>query len=53
LNVRGGLPVRNGLAGLFVEGNMLIRTFQYLLIAAGFSACMLFMLALAVTEPLT
>lgn len=31
---------------------MLIRTFQYLLIATGFSACMFFMLVLAVTEPL-
>jgi hypothetical protein len=47
------MPARKRAAGLFVEGNMLIRTFQYLLIAAGFSACMLFMFALAVTEPLT
>lgn len=31
---------------------MLLKTFQYTLIAAGFSACMLFMLLLAMTEPL-
>lgn len=36
---------------LFGE-SMLLKTFQYIAIAAGFSACMLFMLLLALTEPL-
>jgi hypothetical protein len=40
-------------AVLFDEGIMVLKTFQYLLIGAGFSACMVFMLALAITEPLT
>lgn len=31
---------------------MLLKTFQYIAIAAGFSVCMLFMLLLALTEPL-
>lgn len=40
-------------AVLFVEGFIMLKAFQYLLIGAGFSACMLFVLALAITEPLT
>ncbi|EIJ46796.1 hypothetical protein GWL_10360 [Herbaspirillum sp. GW103] len=34
------------------EGNILLKTFQYLIIGAGFSVWMLFMLALALTDPL-
>ena len=35
-------------AVLFVEGFIMLKTLQYLLIGAGFSACMLFVLALAI-----
>ncbi len=36
----------------FFGESMLLKTFQYIVITAGFSACILFMLLLALTEPL-
>jgi hypothetical protein len=42
----------DAVAALFVEGFIMLKVVQNLLIGASYCACMLFMLVLAISEPL-